>query len=84
MPEWIELVREGGPLAVVSVIAIYLLLQNRNNKKADNPGNPGNWQQEMRDAQRQTNATLGRIEESTKQSVHLLTLIEDRLPRERE
>jgi len=67
--ELITLLREGGPLAVVSVVAIYVLVRDRrNNRRPSNPGNPGpaltngRWQQEMRDAQRETNAKLGRIE----------------------
>jgi len=88
MPEWIELLREGGPLAVVSVIAIYLLLRDRNGRRSSNPGNPGpplingRWQQEMRDAQREGNEKLGRIEGAMNEAVGILRLMDDRQQRE--
>lgn len=93
MPEaWMDLVREGGPVAVVATVAIYLLLRDFNNRRNSNPGNPGNpgpplvngrWQEEMRDAQREGNEKLGRIEKSMDETVKLLRLMEDREKRER-
>ena len=87
--ELTTLLREGGPLAVVSVIAIYVLIRDRkNNRHPSNPGNPGpplvngRWQQEMRDAQREGNEKLGRIEASMDESVKLLRLMWDRQKRE--
>lgn len=91
--ELIDLLREGGPLAVVSVVAIYVLVRDRKNNRRnfkpgnpypDNPGPPlvnGRWQQEMRDAQRESNATLERLEEGMRETVRLLTLMDDRQKR---
>ena len=86
---YIEILKGLGPLGVLVGVVVYLLLRERNNKKAgNNPGNPGpplvngRWQQEMRDAQREGNEKLGRIEKSMEEAVKLLRLMDDRQQRE--
>ena len=91
---YIEIVKGLGPLGVLVGVVVYLLLRERNNKKApNNPGNPypgnpgpplvnGRWQEQMKAGQDTTNATLERIEASMEESVKLLRLMEDRQQRE--
>jgi len=66
MPEWIaETLKYVGPFGVFCLAMLYLLLRDRNNRRQPNPGPPltdGHWQQDMKEAQRETNETLGRIE----------------------
>jgi len=61
MPDGVaELIQGIGPLGAFCLALIYLLMRDRRNNKAGNPGS--GWQQEMRDVHRETNEKLGRIE----------------------
>lgn len=87
MPEWIaETLKYVSPFGAFCLALFYLLMRDRKNNKAGNPGPPlinDRWQQEMKASQDTANATLGRIEEGMKESVRLLGLMDDRQKRER-
>lgn len=71
MPDGLaELIQGIGPLGAFCLAVLYLLMRNRKNNKAGNPGL--SWQNDMKQAQNKANETLERMEKQMEKSVDLL------------